>query len=53
MPIQTGAATITQVDVAKLYSISLPIEAQTLALPLPGGGTRTVTAKPVAVTSQS
>jgi hypothetical protein len=51
-PIQTAGVTITQVNVAKLYGISLPIEAQTLTLPLPGGGTRTVTAKPVAVTSQ-
>ncbi len=52
VPIQTGSVTITQVNVAKLYGISLPIEAQTLTLPLPGGGTRTVTGKPVAVTSQ-
>jgi hypothetical protein len=36
---------ITQVDVAKLYSFSIPIEPQDLSVPLPDGGTQTVSSR--------
>jgi hypothetical protein len=52
VPVQAAGVTVAQVDIAKLYGISLPIEPQTFTLPLPGGGTRTVTARAVGVTSQ-
>lgn len=54
LEMQVGGSThtITQVDVAQLYRISIPIEPQTLSVALPGGGTRTLTGRAVSVTSQ-
>ncbi len=52
VPVQVGGAVITQVDVARLYSVSTPIEAQELTLSLPDGGTRTLIARLVSATPQ-
>src|SRR5260370_3837379 len=40
VPVQAAGVTVAQVDIAKLYGISLPIEPQTFTLPLPGRATR-------------
>jgi hypothetical protein len=47
-PVQT----ITQVDVAKLYRISIPIARQRISVPLPNGTTRTLTAHALSATPQ-
>jgi hypothetical protein len=52
VPVQADGATITQVDVAKLYGVSIPIWAQELSVPLPNGGKRTLTARVVSITPQ-
>ncbi len=44
--------TATTVDVAQLYSFSIPIEPQTITASLPGGGTRTLTGRALSVTPQ-
>lgn len=44
--------TATTVDVARLYSFSIPIEPQTVTVSLPGGGTRTLTARALSVSPQ-
>jgi hypothetical protein len=46
------AGIITQVDVAKLYSFSIPIEPQNLSVPMPDGGTQTVTSRITNITPQ-
>lgn len=40
------------VDVARLYSISIPIEPQNLSIPRPDGGSATVTARVVGITPE-
>jgi hypothetical protein len=50
-PGQPGG-TITQVDVAKLYSFTIPIEPQNLSVPMPDGGTQTVTSRITNITPQ-
>jgi len=50
--VQADGATITQVDVAKLFGVSIPIWAQELSVPLPNGGKRTLTARVVSITPQ-
>jgi len=52
VPVQADGATITQVDVAKLFGVSIPIWAQELSVPLPNGGKRTLTARVVSITPQ-
>jgi len=52
VPIQLGGATITQADVAKLYSVSLPFVPRQLSVPLPDGGARTVTARVLSISPQ-
>jgi hypothetical protein len=52
VPLQYEGATITLVDVAKLYSVSIPIEPQQLSIPRPDGSTKTVTAKAANVSPQ-
>ncbi len=46
VPIQSGDSTVTQtvtqVDVANIYGLSVPIVPQTFVLSLPGGGVRSV-----------
>jgi hypothetical protein len=43
---------VTEVDVARLYGLSVAIQPQQLRVPLPNGTTRTLTAKAVSVTPQ-
>jgi hypothetical protein len=50
VPVQSGEVTVTQADIAKLYSFSIPVEPQDLAVPLPGGGDRELTARAEAMT---
>ena len=50
VPVQSGEVTVTQADIAKLYSFSIPVEPQDLAVPLPGGGDRELTARAEAIT---
>ena len=52
VPLPYEGATITVVDVAKLYSVSIPIEPQQLAIPMPDGSTKNVTARAASVTPQ-
>ena len=49
---QADGVTVTEVDVAKLYGLAVPVEPQSATLPLPGGGTRSVTARVTAVSTQ-
>ncbi len=49
VPLQYEGATITLVDVAKLYSVSIPIEPQPLSIPMPDGSTKTLTARAASV----
>ena len=51
VPLQSGGVTVTQVDVAKLYGVTVPVVPQTFTLSLPGGSTRVVTARVAAVTT--
>lgn len=45
VPLEWEGTLVTKVEVARLYGISLPIEPQQLVVPLPTGGTRTLTAR--------
>ena len=51
VPLQSGGVTIAQVDVAKLYGVTVPVVPQTFTLALPGGSTRVVTARVAALTT--
>jgi hypothetical protein len=50
VPVQSNGTTVTAVDVAKLYGLSIPIEPQHLSLALPSGGTRNLIARVVSIT---
>ncbi len=59
VPIESGWTGIfgqprnaTQVDVAKLYSISIPLEKQALIVPRPEGGSQTLNGRAVGMTVQ-
>lgn len=52
VPLRVGEVTVTNVDVAKLYSLGVPIEPQTFVLSLPGGETRTLTGRVTGLTTQ-
>ena len=52
VPVQSAGVVLTQIDVAKLYGFAVPVAPQIFTLPLPGGGTRTVTAHVTGVTTQ-
>jgi hypothetical protein len=52
VPLQSAGTAITQVDVADLYGLAMPIEPQELAIPLLDGGTRDITARVDHVTAQ-
>jgi hypothetical protein len=47
-----STSTVTTADVARLYSFSIPIEPQTVAVSLPNGATRTITGRALSVTPQ-
>jgi hypothetical protein len=49
---QGASRRVTEVDVAKLYGLSVGIAPQRLNVPLPNGTSRTVTAKATGVTTQ-
>jgi len=52
VPVQSGGVTVTQIDVAKLYGLTVPVVPQTFTLSLPGGTTRLVTARVAGVTTE-
>lgn len=56
VPIQAnfdgGPQTVATVDLARLYSLSIPIEPQVVSVPLPGGGSRTVMGRVISATPQ-
>jgi len=45
VPVQSGGITVTQVNVANIYGLSVPIEPETFVLALPSGGVRSVTGR--------
>jgi hypothetical protein len=52
VPLQAAGATVTQVDVARLYELAVPVEAQELAVPLLDGATREVVLRATAASAQ-
>jgi hypothetical protein len=52
VPVQSDGTVVTQVDVARLFGISVPVEPQELAVPLLDGGTREIPVRAESVTSQ-
>jgi hypothetical protein len=52
VPVQSGEVTVTQADIAKLYSFSISVEPQDLSVPLPGGDDRELTARAEAMTAE-
>ena len=52
VPLQLGGETVATVDVAKLFSIGVPLQPQVLAVPLPAGGTRSLNFRPISIATQ-
>jgi hypothetical protein len=52
VPLDYNGATITTIDVADRLTLALPLEQQTVSVPLPNGATRTINARVVSATTQ-
>jgi len=52
VPVRLGSTTVVNVDVARFYNLTLPIQSQIFVLPLPDGSSRNINARPLTGTVQ-